>query len=79
MKVVESKVPKVRLEYTLTIPNATVLDSGEYECVVTSAVDDITEVKKINMTVHGKCEEIISMLKRRDWISVIYTFTNFSN
>lgn len=54
MKVVESKVPKVRLEYTLTIPNATVLDSGEYECVVTSAVDDITEVKKINMTVHDK-------------------------
>ncbi|KAG9473236.1 hypothetical protein GDO78_020408 [Eleutherodactylus coqui] len=54
MKVDETKVPQVRLEYTLTIPNATVMDSGEYECVVTSAIDDVTEVKKINMTVHDK-------------------------
>ncbi|XP_056414120.1 platelet-derived growth factor receptor alpha [Hyla sarda] len=53
-KVEETKVPKQKLEYTLTIPNATVLDSGEYECMVTSAMEDITEVKKVNMTVHDK-------------------------
>ncbi|CAN2388448.1 platelet-derived growth factor alpha-receptor activity [Pristimantis euphronides] len=53
-KVSETKVPKLRLEYTLTIPNATVLDSGEYECVVTSAIDDATEVQKVNVTVHDK-------------------------
>ncbi|XP_044155091.1 platelet-derived growth factor receptor alpha isoform X1 [Bufo gargarizans] len=53
-KVEETKLPKVRLEYTLTIPNATVMDSGEYECVVTSAIDDVTEVEKISVTVHDK-------------------------
>ncbi|XP_075715874.1 platelet-derived growth factor receptor alpha isoform X2 [Rhinoderma darwinii] len=53
-KVEETKFPKLKLEYTLTIPNATVLDSGEYECVVTSATDDATETRKINVTVHEK-------------------------
>ncbi|KAG8591884.1 hypothetical protein GDO81_000345 [Engystomops pustulosus] len=53
-KVDETKVPMVRLEYTLTIPNATVMDSGEYECVATSTIDDVTEVKRTNITVHDK-------------------------
>ncbi|XP_077135871.1 platelet-derived growth factor receptor alpha isoform X3 [Ranitomeya variabilis] len=54
-KVEETKIPELRLEYTLTIQNATVMDSGEYECVVTSAIDeDIIEVKKVNITVHDK-------------------------
>ncbi|XP_063776990.1 platelet-derived growth factor receptor alpha isoform X2 [Pseudophryne corroboree] len=53
-KVEETKKPQQRLEYTLTIPNVTVLDSGEYECAVFQAIGDNEEVKKINITVHDK-------------------------
>ncbi|KAG8453680.1 hypothetical protein GDO86_000349 [Hymenochirus boettgeri] len=50
----ESRVPYQSLIYTLTIPNATVQDSGEYECVVLHATLDNKAVKRTNITVLGK-------------------------
>ncbi|KAM4808869.1 platelet-derived growth factor receptor alpha [Rhinophrynus dorsalis] len=50
----ESKVPYQRLVYKLTIQNATVEDSGEYECTVLHATQDKKEIKKINITVYDK-------------------------
>uniref|UniRef100_A0A8C5P8Q8 Platelet-derived growth factor receptor alpha n=1 Tax=Leptobrachium leishanense TaxID=445787 RepID=A0A8C5P8Q8_9ANUR len=53
-KVLETKMPHQKLEYILTIPNATVKDTGEYECAVLHATQDSKEMKKITMTVHEK-------------------------
>ncbi|KAM8940395.1 platelet-derived growth factor receptor alpha [Pelodytes ibericus] len=54
INVEETKVPNQKLEYMLTIPNVTVMDSGEYQCAVHHATQDTKEVKKINITVHEK-------------------------
>ncbi|MEE6462043.1 hypothetical protein FKM82_001471 [Ascaphus truei] len=54
IQVQETKVPFQKLEYTLTIPNATVKDSGEYECAVVHATQDAKEVKTVTMTVYEK-------------------------
>lgn len=48
----------IRLEYTLTIPNVTEKDSGEYECAVIPATGEDKEVQQVNVTVHGECKEI---------------------
>ncbi|XP_063314083.1 platelet-derived growth factor receptor alpha [Pelobates fuscus] len=53
-KVVETKKPYQKLEYTLSIPNATVEDTGEYVCAVNHATQDTKEMKKVTMTVHEK-------------------------
>ncbi|KAM4708711.1 platelet-derived growth factor receptor alpha [Discoglossus pictus] len=54
MKVEETKVPLQKLEYTLTIVNATVEDSGVYECAVPHPKQDTTDIKKVTFTVHDK-------------------------
>ncbi|XP_073464538.1 platelet-derived growth factor receptor alpha isoform X1 [Aquarana catesbeiana] len=54
IKVEESKKPMIRLEYTLTIPNVTEKDSGEYECAVIPATGEDKEVQQVNVTVHDK-------------------------
>ncbi|XP_053314428.1 platelet-derived growth factor receptor alpha [Spea bombifrons] len=54
VKVKENKVPRLRLEYTLTVPNVTVKDSGEYACAVLHATLDTEEVKNVIITVHEK-------------------------
>ncbi|XP_068134670.1 platelet-derived growth factor receptor alpha isoform X2 [Hyperolius riggenbachi] len=52
-KLFETKKP-VKLEYILTVPNATEKDSGEYECVVINLTENSIEAKKVNVTVHDK-------------------------
>ncbi|XP_069487749.1 platelet-derived growth factor receptor alpha [Ambystoma mexicanum] len=54
IKMVESKSPSLKLTCTLTILNATVKDSGEYECAVRHATQDSDKVKKIDIAVHDK-------------------------
>uniref|UniRef100_H3AL18 receptor protein-tyrosine kinase n=1 Tax=Latimeria chalumnae TaxID=7897 RepID=H3AL18_LATCH len=49
----ESKNP-MKLVYTLIIPNATVKDTGVYECVVKHVKDDVKEVKHVDIIVHDK-------------------------
>ncbi|XP_069057276.1 platelet-derived growth factor receptor alpha isoform X2 [Pleurodeles waltl] len=50
----EIRVPFLKLTYTVTIPNATVKDSGEYVCIVRHATQDSKKVKKIDIIVHDK-------------------------
>uniref|UniRef100_A0A8C8SJJ8 Platelet-derived growth factor receptor alpha n=1 Tax=Pelusios castaneus TaxID=367368 RepID=A0A8C8SJJ8_9SAUR len=53
-KVDDIKVPSQKLVYTLTIPEASVKDSGDYECTVQHATKEVKENKKVVITVHDK-------------------------
>lgn len=50
----EIKVPFIKLLYTLRIPEATVKDSGDYECAARHATRDVKEMKKVTIAVHEK-------------------------
>ncbi|XP_023410821.2 platelet-derived growth factor receptor alpha isoform X1 [Loxodonta africana] len=50
----EIKVPTIKLVYTLTIPKATVKDSGDYECAARQATKEVKEMKKVTISVHEK-------------------------
>lgn len=49
----EIKLPSIKLVYTLTVPKATVKDSGEYECAARQATKEVKEMKKVTISVHG--------------------------
>uniref|UniRef100_A0A8D0HP11 Platelet-derived growth factor receptor alpha n=1 Tax=Sphenodon punctatus TaxID=8508 RepID=A0A8D0HP11_SPHPU len=48
------KKPFQKLVYKLTIPEASVKDSGDYECAARHATKDVKKVKRVIITVHGK-------------------------
>ncbi|XP_029801562.1 platelet-derived growth factor receptor alpha isoform X2 [Suricata suricatta] len=50
----EIKVPSMKLVYTLTVPEATVKDSGDYECAARQATREVKEMKKVTISVHEK-------------------------
>ncbi|XP_007944397.1 platelet-derived growth factor receptor alpha [Orycteropus afer afer] len=50
----EIKVPSIKLVYTLTVPEATVKDSGDYECAARQATKEVKEMKKVTISVHEK-------------------------
>ncbi|KAK2115743.1 hypothetical protein P7K49_006369 [Saguinus oedipus] len=50
----EIKVPSIKLVYTLTVPEATVKDSGDYECAARQATREVKEMKKVTISVHEK-------------------------
>lgn len=50
----EIKLPSIKLLYTLTVPKATVKDSGEYECAARQATKEVKEMKKVTISVHEK-------------------------
>lgn len=49
----EIKLPSIKLVYTLTIPKATVKDSGKYECAARQATKEVKEMKRVTISVHG--------------------------
>ncbi|XP_006898151.1 PREDICTED: platelet-derived growth factor receptor alpha [Elephantulus edwardii] len=50
----EIKVPFIKLVYTLTVPEATVKDSGDYKCAARHATREVKEMKKVTISVHEK-------------------------
>ncbi|XP_023387899.1 platelet-derived growth factor receptor alpha [Pteropus vampyrus] len=50
----ETKVPFIKLVYTLRVPGATVKDSGEYGCAARQATREVKEMKKVTISVHEK-------------------------
>ncbi|MEJ1274681.1 hypothetical protein NN561_005569 [Cricetulus griseus] len=50
----EIKLPSIKLVYTLTVPKATVKDSGDYECAARQATKEVKEMKKVTISVHEK-------------------------
>ncbi|KAL8207403.1 UNVERIFIED_CONTAM: hypothetical protein K2H54_056069 [Gekko kuhli] len=48
------KIPSQKLVYTLNIPNASVEDTGNYECAAQHVINDVTKTQKIVITVHDK-------------------------
>lgn len=53
IKLDDIKVPSQKLVYTLTIPEASVKDTGDYECTARHATKEVKENKKVAITVHG--------------------------
>lgn len=49
----EIKLPSIKLVYTLTVPKATVKDSGDYECAARQATKEVKEMKTVTISVHG--------------------------
>ncbi|KAF3825196.1 hypothetical protein GH733_005830 [Mirounga leonina] len=47
-------VPSIKLVYTLRVPEATVKDSGDYECAARQATKEVKEMKKVTISVHEK-------------------------
>ncbi|NXD64715.1 PGFRA factor, partial [Eolophus roseicapillus] len=54
IKLDDIKVPSQKLVYTLTIPEASVKDTGDYECTARHATKEVKENKKVVVTVHDK-------------------------
>ncbi|NXJ07471.1 PGFRA factor, partial [Odontophorus gujanensis] len=54
IKLDDIKVPSQKLVYTLTIPDASVKDTGDYECTARHATKEVKENKKVVITVHDK-------------------------
>lgn len=54
IKVDDIKVPSQKLVYTLTIPEASVKDTGDYECTARHATKEVKENKRVVITVHDK-------------------------
>uniref|UniRef100_A0A8D0QMG7 Platelet-derived growth factor receptor alpha n=1 Tax=Sus scrofa TaxID=9823 RepID=A0A8D0QMG7_PIG len=50
----ETKVPSIKLVYTLMVPEATVKDSGDYECAARQATREVKEMKKVTISVHER-------------------------
>nr|XP_006113545.1 platelet-derived growth factor receptor alpha [Pelodiscus sinensis]XP_014424183.1 platelet-derived growth factor receptor alpha [Pelodiscus sinensis] len=53
-KVDDIKVPSQKLVYTLTIPEASVKDTGDYECTAQHATKEVKENKRVAITVYDK-------------------------
>lgn len=53
IKLDDIKVPSQKLVYTLTIPEASVKDTGDYECTARHATKEVKENKTVVITVHG--------------------------
>lgn len=49
----EIKDPSIKLVHTLMVPQATVKDSGDYECIARLATREVKEMKKVTIAVHG--------------------------
>ncbi|XP_038625282.1 platelet-derived growth factor receptor alpha [Tachyglossus aculeatus] len=54
IKLDEIKVPSIKLVYTLTVPEATAKDGGDYECAARHATKEVKQIKKVTITVHEK-------------------------
>ncbi|MGH0125397.1 UNVERIFIED_CONTAM: hypothetical protein FKN15_028333 [Acipenser sinensis] len=54
LKTVKENKKDVEIRYTLSIPQASVKDSGLYECSITHVMSDEIQVKKIIITVYEK-------------------------
>ncbi|KFO26475.1 platelet-derived growth factor receptor alpha [Fukomys damarensis] len=54
LKLQEIRFPAIKLVYTLTVPDATVKDSGDYECIARHATEDVKEMKRATISVHEK-------------------------
>ncbi|KAK1345929.1 hypothetical protein QTO34_008394 [Cnephaeus nilssonii] len=50
----EIKDPSIKLVHTLMVPQATVKDSGDYECIARLATREVKEMKKVTIAVHEK-------------------------
>ncbi|XP_054993981.1 platelet-derived growth factor receptor alpha [Sorex araneus] len=50
----EIKYPIIKLTYTLKVQEATVKDSGDYECAAGHATKEVKEMKKVTISVHEK-------------------------
>uniref|UniRef100_H0X762 Platelet-derived growth factor receptor alpha n=1 Tax=Otolemur garnettii TaxID=30611 RepID=H0X762_OTOGA len=50
----EIKMPSIKLVYTLSVPKATVKDSGDYECAARQATKEVKEMKRVTISVHEK-------------------------
>lgn len=50
----EIKYPIIKLTYTLKVQEATVKDSGDYECAAGHATKEVKEMKKVTIAVHEK-------------------------
>ncbi|XP_078250802.1 platelet-derived growth factor receptor alpha isoform X1 [Pogona vitticeps] len=48
------KIPTQKLVYNLTIPDASVKDSGDYECTARHVTKDYKKTKRVIITVHDK-------------------------
>lgn len=53
IKLDDIKVPHQKLVYTLTIPEASVKDTGDYECTARHATKEVKENRRVVITVHG--------------------------
>ncbi|RXM28947.1 Platelet-derived growth factor receptor alpha [Acipenser ruthenus] len=54
LKTVKENKKDVEIWYTLSIPQASVKDSGLYECSITHVMSDEIQVKKVTITVYEK-------------------------
>ncbi|KAK1175956.1 platelet-derived growth factor receptor alpha-like [Acipenser oxyrinchus oxyrinchus] len=54
LKTVKENKKDVEIRYTLSIPQASVKDSGLYECSITHVMSDEIQLKKVTITVYEK-------------------------
>ncbi|OWK13738.1 PDGFRA, partial [Cervus elaphus hippelaphus] len=50
----ETKFPAIKLVYTLRVPEATVKDSGDYECAAHQATKEVKKMRNVTISVHEK-------------------------
>nr|XP_019818324.1 PREDICTED: platelet-derived growth factor receptor alpha [Bos indicus]XP_019818326.1 PREDICTED: platelet-derived growth factor receptor alpha [Bos indicus]XP_019818327.1 PREDICTED: platelet-derived growth factor receptor alpha [Bos indicus] len=50
----ETKFPSIKLVYTLRVPEATVKDSGDYECAAHQATKEVKKMRNVTISVHEK-------------------------
>ncbi|KAL1288277.1 PDGFRA [Ovibos moschatus] len=50
----ETKFPSIKLVYTLRVPEATVKDSGDYQCAAHQATKEVKKMRNITISVHEK-------------------------
>ncbi|XP_028658062.1 platelet-derived growth factor receptor alpha [Erpetoichthys calabaricus] len=53
-KTVKENKKDVEISYTLTIPQASVKDSGLYECSITQVMNELTQTRNVSITVYDK-------------------------
>ncbi|XP_040094126.1 platelet-derived growth factor receptor alpha [Oryx dammah] len=50
----ETKFPSIKLVYTLSVPKATVKDSGDYQCAAHQATKEVKKMRNVTISVHEK-------------------------
>lgn len=50
----ETKFPSIKLVYTLRVPEATVKDSGDYQCAAHQATKEVKKMRNVTISVHEK-------------------------